>query len=149
MANRFDWARLNPLQVGRYAEYFMKMEVTLCGFEVYTTEVDDRGIDFVMRRDGQFYEVQVKSARRLNYVYFDKSKFELRDTLLAAIVLLQQGAAPELYLIPSTAWRTPTPLLVSNNYVGKKSEPDYGINLSKKNLELLKPYAFDLIESTL
>jgi hypothetical protein len=94
MANRFDWARLNPLQVGRYAEYFMKMEVTLCAFEVYTTEVDDRGIDFVMRRDGQFYEVQVKSARRLNYVYFDKSKFELRDTLLAAIVLLQQGAAP-------------------------------------------------------
>ena len=149
MANRFDWARLNHLQVGRYAEYFMKMEVTLCGFEVYTTEVDDRGIDFIMRRDGLFYEVQVKSARVLNYIFFDKPKFQLRDSLLAAIVLLQQGVAPELYLIPSTAWRTPTPLLVSNDYVGKKSKPDYGINLSKKNLVLLKPYAFDLIESTL
>jgi hypothetical protein len=35
---RYDWARLNPLQVGRYAEYFTKMEFTLYGFEVYTSE---------------------------------------------------------------------------------------------------------------
>jgi len=61
---RYDWARLNQLQVGRYAEYFTKMEFTLYGYEVYTSEVDDRCVDFVVRRDGgQFYDVQVKSFR--------------------------------------------------------------------------------------
>jgi hypothetical protein len=46
---RYDWARLNKLQVGKYAEYFVKMEFTMIGFEVYTTEVDYRCIDFVAR----------------------------------------------------------------------------------------------------
>jgi hypothetical protein len=77
VAQIYDWARLNHLQIGRYAEYFTKMAFTLYGFEVYTSEVDDRGIDFVARRDrGPFYVVQVKSIRGLNYIFFPKSKFE-------------------------------------------------------------------------
>ena len=59
--SRFRWAGLNRQQVGRYAEYFVKMEFTMHGFQVYSAEVDDRGIDFVARHeDGTFYEVQVK-----------------------------------------------------------------------------------------
>jgi len=35
--------------VGRYAEYYVKMEFTLHGFDVYSAaEVDDKGIDFVI-----------------------------------------------------------------------------------------------------
>ena len=41
------WSKLNHLQLGRYAEYFTKMEFTSYGYEVYTSEVDDHGIDFV------------------------------------------------------------------------------------------------------
>src|SRR5438552_2115659 len=125
-------AALNNLQVGRYAEYFVKMELTLYGFEVFTTDVDDRGIDFVMRRRGSlFYEVQVKSCRKLNYVYFDKRHFEPRERLLVALVFLVDDSPPATYLITSTVWRPPQPpLFVSNDYVGKKSAADYGINLS-------------------
>ena len=32
---RYDWDRLNKLQVGAYAEYFVKMELTMYGFQVY------------------------------------------------------------------------------------------------------------------
>ena len=46
---RYDWSQLNTLQVGKYAEYFVKMEFTLFGFDVYTSEVDDHGVDFVVR----------------------------------------------------------------------------------------------------
>lgn len=46
------------------------MELTRHGFQVYTPEVDDRGVDFVARYNGgPFVEVQVKSARKFNYVY--------------------------------------------------------------------------------
>jgi hypothetical protein len=110
---RYAWSRLSPLQVGRYAEYFAKMEFTLYGFDVYSAEVDERGIDFVIRRsDIHFYDVQVKSGRHLSYIFFPKDKFRLRTTLLAAVVLFSEGEAPAFYLIPSTAWEQPNALLV-------------------------------------
>jgi len=46
---RYQWAKLNEQQVEAYAEYFVKMELTMYGFQAYETEVDDRGIDFVAR----------------------------------------------------------------------------------------------------
>jgi len=130
--------------LGRYAEYFVKMEFTLFGFDVYAAEVDDRGIDFVIRKgDNSYYDVQVKSVRRLNYIFFPKDKFRPRANLLAAIVLFFNGEVPQLYLIPSTAWLEPNALLVSHDYEGKKSKPEWGLNLSKKNLLRLAQFAFD------
>ena len=143
--DRYDWTRLNHLQVGRFAEYWVKMEFTLWGFEVYTSEVDDRGIDFVVRGGLHgFFEVQVKSVRGLNYIFLPKDRFEVKPTLLAAIVLLQQGQPPAHFLIPSAAWLTPNDLLVDRNYEGLKSKPEYGLNISAKNMPLLKEYQFDL-----
>jgi hypothetical protein len=147
---RFDWSRLNPMQVGRYAEYFVKMELTLFGFEVYTSEVDDRCVDFVMRRDGgAFYDVQVKSVRGYNYVFVPKDKFAIADNRLLAVVLLHQDREPELYLIPMKAWLAPNALLVDRNYEGKASKPEWGANLSAKNQELLDQYRFDKTVATL
>ena len=49
MADRYSWAHLNRLQLGKYAEYLTKMEFVLLGCDIFTSEVDDHGIDFVMR----------------------------------------------------------------------------------------------------
>ena len=46
MRDKYNWRRLNKLQLGQYAEYFVKMEFTVLVFDVYSAEVDDRGIDF-------------------------------------------------------------------------------------------------------
>lgn len=60
---KHSWSHLNKQQVGTYAEYFVKMEFALHGFQVFKPEVDDRGVDFIVRRDaGPWYEVQVKSV---------------------------------------------------------------------------------------
>ena len=142
---KYNWNRLSHLQISRYAEYFVKMEFTLFGFEVYTAEVDDRGVDFVIRKDDRYYDVQVKSARGFKYIFFLKDKFNPRDNLLAAIVLFFDGEPPQLYLIPSKEWLKPNALLVSRDYEGKKSKPEWGLNLSKKNLPLLSQFAFDKI----
>jgi hypothetical protein len=105
---RYAWSRLNKQQVGAYTEYFVKMDLTMFGFQVYSTEVDDRGIDFVARhRNGPFIEIQVKSVRTSGYVYMHKSKFLLREHLYLGLGLLLEGKPPELYLIPSRTWETP------------------------------------------
>jgi hypothetical protein len=73
-----DWTRLNNLQLGKYAEYFAKMEFASYGLEVYTSEVDDRGIDFIVKDlQGRFCEIQVKALRGTGYVFMQKSKFNI------------------------------------------------------------------------
>ena len=148
--DRYEWSRLNHLQVGRYAEYFVKMEFTLHGFDVYTTEVDDRCIDFVVRhRDRPFYEVQVKSIRGRGYIFVPKEKFGIARRRLVAVVLFGDKQPPQLYLIPMSAWLKPNGLLVSRDYLGKRSKPEWGLNLSLRNQHLLDRFAFDRVAQRL
>ena len=147
---RFDWNRLNSLQLGSYAEYFVKMEFTLYGFDVYTSEVDDRGIDFVIRRGcDRYYDIQVKSVYKAKYIFFPKHKFELRENLFAAVVIFTDREFPKLFLIKATAWQEVNALVVSRDYEMKKSKPEWGLNLSQKNHDLLSKYAFEKVVSTL
>lgn len=143
---RHQWKSLNKQQVGTYAEYFVKMELTMHGFQVYTTEVDDRGIDFVARRDaGPFIEIQVKSLRAMGYVFMQKSKFPIRQHTYLALGLLTEGHEPELFLIPSTVWLVPNSTFVDRNYDGEgmTSKPEWGVNVSRKNMPELSRYAFE------
>ena len=80
---------MSHLQVGRFAEYLVKMELTQYGLDVYSSEVDDRGIDFIIRLSSSRYaDIQVKAVRGLSYIFLPKRKFHPRENLLAAIVLL-------------------------------------------------------------
>lgn len=147
---KYDWTRLNHIQLGRYAEYLIKMECVLYGFDVYTAEVDDRGIDFVLRKGhDRYYDVQVKSIRG-GYIFFHKTKFELRDNMLAAVAIFRPQQAPSLFLIPAVAWRTTNALFVSRDYEKSTlSKPEWGLNLSKRNMPLLAEYAFDRVAGSL
>lgn len=137
-----NWSKLNRLQLGRYAEYYAKMEFASYGFEVYTSEVDDHGVDFIAKAPGEkkFYEVQVKSVRDYGYVFMAKSKMpELSNERLVCFLHFIDGKIPDVFVIPASAWETPNAVLVDRKYdkPGQKSEPEWGINVSKKNYGLL------------
>ena len=138
------WFRMNRMQLGRYAEYYAKMEFTSYGYEVYTSEVDDHGVDFVVKSplDKRFYEVQVKSIRDFSYVFMRKEYFPLDDNRLLCLLRFVEGQLPEVYIIPAVEWLCPTVLLVEHNYAmeGQTSPPEWGINISKKNLDELAKY---------
>jgi hypothetical protein len=139
-----DWSRLNHLQIGGYAEYFTKMQFVLLGLDVYSAEVDDRGIDFVVRQEpDRYWDVQVKSVRKLSYVFVRKDVFRLRPNLLLALTLFEDGGEPDQYLIPASRWAEPDGLFVDQNYEGKFSKPEYGLNLSRTRLEQLEPFRFE------
>jgi hypothetical protein len=142
--DRYDWARVSHLQLGRYAEYLVKMELTLWGCDVYGAKVDDKGIDLVFRTaKGDYYDVQVKSVYRSSYIFMAKAFFVPRAGLLVAVILCRDGCAPDAYLVPSTVWLGPNALFVSRDYIGKKSRPEWGIQLSRRNLPLLEPYRLE------
>ena len=135
---------LSPLQIGKYSEYIAKMEFILYGFDVYSPELDDKGIDFIVRKDDSFYfDIQVKAVRDFNYIYFQKSKFQIRENLYAFILIYRKELKPSMYLIPSNIWNEPNKLFVSRDYKGKKSVPEFVINLSEKNLAKLNEFLLE------
>ena len=131
------------MQLGRYAEHLTAMQFVLHGLDVYAAVIDDRGIDFVLRRaNGRYWDVQVKSVRARNYVFMRKDVFRPRPNLLLALTLFEDGAPPEHYLIPASRWETPDTVFVDRDYDGRASAPEYGLNLSRKALQVLEQYRF-------
>ncbi len=51
------------------------------------------------------------------------------------------AAWPSLFLIPATEWLNPSSPLVSRDYEGKKSPPEYGVNVSKSWRKQLAPWS--------
>jgi hypothetical protein len=144
--NRYNWDELTPLQIGKYAEYFAKMEFTLSKWDVYSPELDDKGIDMIIRRNATFFEAQIKSVRieKTNYVFMSKSKFSPHKGLILCLAIFENENPPSLYLIPSEAWNQPDDLLADRNYdSGQSSEVEFGLRLSKKNMPLLEKFRFN------
>lgn len=128
-------------KLGTYGEYFAKMELASYGLDIYTSEVDDRGIDFVCLKGKQLLKIQVKSVQSTTgYVFVKQRYFDIcDDTLFLFLLLFYQGRLPEPYLIPASAWQEENAMLKYHPY----EEPEYGINLSKKNMPLLEKYRLD------
>ncbi len=145
---RTKWSELTPLQLGRYAEYYAKMEFASYGFDVYTSEVDDHGVDFIAKnKAGTYYEVQVKSVRNDNYVFILKDKIIIDENHLVCLIRFVDNEFPDCYVFPATVWEEPDgSLFTSKDYVGLKSKPEYGINIKKDaNRLLLGKYKSDSI----
>lgn len=143
-----DWSKLNKQQLGRYAEYYAIMEFASFGLEVYTSEVDDHGVDFIVKnKKGRFIEVQVKSLRETNngnysYIYKTKMDIDDQDRIVCFIYFINEKF-PDVYLIPATAWKNPNKVFVDRDYSNKKSKPEWGICYSKKNRSLLDEYKIE------
>lgn len=138
------WAHLKKTQLGKHAEYLAKMEFVSLGYDVFTAEVDDHGIDFVVRtRAGNHYDVQVKSFRlpavNTPYVFVEKTKFKIHPSLLLLLVQFTEGQAPSLFLIHSSVNDRPNPIFASRDYGnGKQSAPEWGLSLSRRKLMILR-----------
>lgn len=138
----YNWKALNNIQKGTFGEYFAKMEFTMFGAEVYTSEVDDRGIDFVCRFPScpHFYEVQVKTVMDFNLQFINETKFKKSTSFLVVLVRLKDGEKPEIYVFRGTDWDSEDGVLKFNRYEGKKSQPAYEIRLSQKRLDAMEKY---------
>lgn len=135
---------LTALAVGAFCEHYAKMALLSYGVNIYTPEIDDRGIDFVAEGRKGFLKFQVKGVRGPSQVFMEKDKFDIQDdTMYLILILLMDGKRPDMYLIPACAWRRESRAFVSHNYEGKQSKPDHGVNISKKNMPELAQYKLE------
>lgn len=144
----FSWNVLKPTYLGKFSEYLAKIEFLKFGYQVYHSEVDDIGIDFIAKCGNAFIEIQVKSVRikTTNYVYFTKTEqFFLRDSLFVYLLIFSEDLHPNMYLIPSQDLKIDNGLFVNREYNPElnKSKPEWGIQLSKKHLKKLITYQIE------
>ncbi|MNP27537.1 hypothetical protein D3C76_1204540 [compost metagenome] len=62
-----------------------------------------------------------------------------------ALLIFKEGEMPNFFLIPARAWEIPNQLFVDRNYdkPGQTSKPEYGINISNKNFNILQIFDFN------
>ena len=142
------WSRkeLTRQKLGTFGEYYAKMALASYGLSIYTSEVDDHGIDFVAETEKGFLKFQVKTIRdKTNYVFMKKQNFDISDKYFYLILIrLIDSEHPIMYIIPATEWNdSGKTIFVSRNYEGKKSVPEYGLNLSTKNLPQIEHYKIE------
>lgn len=146
--HNLNWNRdgLTSQKLGTFCEYYANMALASYGMSIYTSEVDDHGIDFVAESTEGFLKFQVKSVReKTNYVFMREEFFNTEDIYLYLIlIILKDGEHPDVYMIPASAWNNKeSKLLVYHAYEGKKSAPEYGVNLSARNSPALEQYKLD------
>jgi hypothetical protein len=99
------WKDLNKMQLGRYGEYLVKMELTKAGCEVYTSEVDDRGIDFIVRTPSKtMHTVQVKTVRKAQAIHLDKRNFAVTSSSFLIITWFDNTFGPITLLFDARDW---------------------------------------------
>ena len=142
-----SWAHLDRLKIGRHGEYYAKMALVRAGYDDYAPEVDDKAIDLILRvpdSPPRYYDVQVKTVRpvKSTYLFLRKKHFTIESNRYLALVLLREGEEPSMYMIPASAWSDPQPPFSSRDYEGLKSEPEYGLTISRETLRALEPFRF-------
>ncbi|TWT51304.1 hypothetical protein Pla22_40810 [Rubripirellula amarantea] len=142
---RTSYAHLNTIQKGCFAEAYSKMAFTLEGFEVYDSEYDDRGIDFVCRSPGGvFYSVQVKAtdttSNQTNPFIFE-SKFQKTSDFLMCAVRLAEGFRPSIYLARGSDWGGTSECL-GFNANGGNSGAYYEMRFAKRYADSIELHTF-------
>lgn len=136
-----DWEVLNNFQVGAYAEAYARMEFMSYGFYVYDSEVDDHGVDFVIKdKNNKYYDIQVKSFRssKTSYVFVKEDKFDRnRDNLFMCLIMFENGLLPRVFILPAALFEdvNQNDLVRIRDY---KDGIEFGLNVSKKNMYLLE-----------
>ncbi len=102
-----EWKKLNREQLGKFGEYFAKMVFTSYGWYVYTTEVDDHGIDFVVKtpNDKEYFDVQVKSVTAgKDTLNIKEHKMIVDDRHLICYLRFTEGELPNVYVFRTKEW---------------------------------------------
>ena len=143
------YSHLNEIQKGNFGEAYAKMAFALYGFEVYASDCDDRGIDFVVRNPGgRFFLVQVKTTGMTANPFIPKRMFQESDNFLFVAIRLKEDDEPAIYLARGSDWAKSQPCL-GFNARGGKAGPYYEFRFARKYAACLEAFTFATYARTL
>lgn len=136
------YKHLNKVQKGSFGESYARMMFTLEGFEVYNSEYDDRGIDFVVRNtSGKFFIVQVKTTDNTVNPFIYEDNFMAGNDFIFCAVRIIENEEPSMFLALGSDWEKEYDCL-NYNPEGGASGPYYEIRFAKKYKNDLETFDF-------
>jgi hypothetical protein len=132
------WENLNHLELNRYAKEIATERLTSHGYKI-----NNKNNDLLCKAPNDIEKIiQVRSIRSsTNYVLLPKSRFDVnQENLFLLLLIFSKGEGPELYLIPSNVFKKPNDLFKDRDHY---EIPEYGMNVSRRNMHLLKPFLFE------
>ena len=138
------WSALSKPQVSGVGVELVRQRLAAAGFSVAAASERTPTRLVVQRYGSREYAVRVATCRPPggNYAFFTKKTMALDENTFVALVLLEDGRAPDLFLIPTVAWCEPSSLLVDRDYEGMQSDPEWGISVTGKSRPLLESFMF-------
>lgn len=122
-----NWLRLTFQQLGRYGELLVASELLSYNLDVYEEELDDRGINLVVRlHEDLYYTIQVKTSRNTKSadpIYIRRDPTRLEEKRWIAFVHCVQDKFPAIYLFPIVENGNINPILTEKNF--KMMGPSY------------------------
>ena len=137
------WSKLNRQELIALGRNVVTERLERLGCTVRSPSSRSGGKLDLETPSGRSVEVFVSTQRLGGYVFWTKRRFTPPADRFAAIVLLTDAETPDVYLVPSTEWRSASPPLTDRPNVAKRSEPEYGLSLARSSLPALQRYSWD------
>lgn len=138
--------KITHLDTGRIGELLGKAKFIEYGFDVYSSEVDNKGIDFVVfNKNREYFEIQVKTTSK-NWVFMKENTFNPKNKNLYLLLVIKDDEFYHFNLIPSSDWikEEKSNFLQYKKYENKKSKPEYGIPVNNKHIkQIIEKYSFE------
>ena len=100
-----------------------------------------RGETFKVRTpSGRVLQMYMSTQRVGGYVFWPKRRFNIATDLVVTIVVIDAAPEPDVYLIPSTEWLDAKSPFTDRPNIGKRSEPEYGVSVSRSSLPTLERF---------
>lgn len=137
-----EWSNLNTAELGKYSKVYIKEKFKEMGFNIIECVNASQNIDFYIKNDDKTYKFKVKSLRKPNtsYAFIPKDRFDVNDKSLFMVLVMFYKDYASIFIIPAQDWLNENRLLRNREYKGKKSKPEWGLNVSEKNMDLLDDY---------
>jgi hypothetical protein len=132
------WRHLNHMELNLYGKELITNKLTQLGMSIREHNKDLIAVGPY----GVEKRIQVRCIRSsTKYVMLPKSRFDANDVdLILLLIIFHEAIQPEFYWIPSSAFKEPNDLFKDRDHY---EVPEYGMNVSAKNLSLLDKYKLD------
>ncbi|APC38893.1 hypothetical protein [Clostridium estertheticum] len=141
---------MSTAELGNYAKGFLSDILKNLGVNVIDYKHNEANI--CVKGKADFFKLKVKSIRKPNtgYIKIKKKDIDTQDnSLFIATILFYRDEISKIFLIPVVDLTGDNDLFRDRDYKGKKSTPEWGLNVTEKNMNILNQYELSKMISKL
>lgn len=132
---------MSNIELSKYAKEFFKARLESLGFNL--VDINLGNVDACVKTKDKYYKFKVKSIRKpsTGYIKIKKKDVDIDDeSLFISTILFYDTGISDIFLIPAADLENDNDLFRNRDYHNLKSTPEWGLNVTEKNMDILNQY---------